>query len=176
MMLADASVYNDGRINGVLKGKTVIWVADLNNEGSSVRDKWFPAAQKAGGKLERVFFYVDRREDGVEVMKELGLGSHAVVPLDEPAWAYLRKQGVVTEDIYQNLIARGKTKEERREWAVRMLRSERGLQRLYELLSSLKPKEPEQGKKVLNIGYPDLKDELVERLKKQYGDEILLKV
>ena len=174
MLLADAALYKDGRIDGIVDGKIAIPVADLNNEGSSI-SKWNSMLTKAGAKVKHAFFYVDRMEDGVDVMRDLGLGSHAVVPLDGPAWGYLKQQDVVTAENYRNLQGR-ETKEERRAWAERMLRTKEGLRTLADLLNHESPVEVAKGKKVLDIGYPDMKEELVDRLRIKYGDGILLKV
>ena len=45
-------------------------------------------------------------EKGTEVMKELGLNSHALVPLDKHAWDYLQQEGVLNQEIYNNLRQR----------------------------------------------------------------------
>ena len=156
-----AKIYKDGKIMGAeIKGKTVLHVADLNNEGSSPRDLWVPAIKKAGGTIKRIIFYVDRLEDGVGVMKELGLESHAVVPLDAHAWDYLLKQGVVTKEIYSSLMKRMENKDA---WATDMLRSPKGLEKLAEMLNN--PKEEKKAMNILDIGYPDLKNELADKLK-----------
>ena len=142
-----------------IKDKNVVLVCDLNNEGSSPRDKWVPVIRKAGGIIERIFLYVDRLEDGVGVMKELGLKSEAVVPLNEHAWDYLQKNGVIHETIYKNLRERMEDKDA---WARRMLQSEAGAKRLAELYDDTKKRE-----KVATIvykGYPDMEEKLIEGL------------
>lgn len=144
-----------------LENKYVIHVADLNNEGSSPRDKWVPAIRKAGGKIEHIFFYVDRMEDGVKVMQDLGLKSDSLVPLDEHAWNYLKSNRFINDDIYKNLRAR---LEDRHSWAISMLKSERGFQRLIELHDN--PKTTEKFLKIIRAGYPDVKDEFIDRAKK----------
>lgn len=146
-------------IGADLKGKNVIHVADLNNEGSSPRDMWVPTIRNAGGKIEHIFFYVDRLESGVEEIKKLGLQSHAVIPLDEHAWQYLQEIKVVTPEIYQSLCKRMENKDE---WAKEMLKSEAGLETLVSLLGSIKTREKAQ--KILSVGYPEIKDEIIEIL------------
>lgn len=164
-------LYKDGKSVGAdIKGKEAIHAADLNNEGSSPRDLWIPAINKAGGRITDIFFYVDRMEEGVHVMKELGLNSYAAVPLDDHAWEYLQKIGVVSSEVYQNLMARGKTKEERGAWARAMLRTDAGLETLAALAAS--QKTAEKAKKILDKGYPDMKAELVDRLVTKYGKGI----
>ena len=153
-------IYKDGRVSGAdVKGKKVVHVADLNNEGSSIRDYWLPAIEREGGLIKDVVFYVDRLEDGAQVVQDLGLNRHVVVPLDKNAWDYLRSVNVVNDEVYRNLVGRMEDKDS---WARSMLRSERGLERLVVLLRD--PEKCEKALKVLRVGYPDLKEELVDRL------------
>lgn len=165
-------LYKDGKSVGTdIKGREVAHVADLNNEGSSPRDLWVPAIRKAGGTIKNIFFYVDRMEEGVHVMEDLGLTRNAVVPLDEHAWEYLQEKNVVTSEVYQNLRARGKTHEERNAWATAMLRTDAGLETLAALVAS--QKTVDKARKILDKGYPAIKDELVDRLKTKYGRGIV---
>ncbi len=153
-------IYKDGKNLGAdVHGKKVIHIADLNNEGSSPRDLWMPAIKIAGGNLNHIFFYVDRLEDGTKVMQELGLQSHAVIPLDEYAWSFLQKENIITQEIYQSLCERIEDKDA---WARRMLRSEKGLEKLANLLNFVDKKNAEKALKILNKGYPDMKKELIE--------------
>lgn len=155
-------IYKDGRTLGVdIHGKKVIHIADLNNEGSSPRDLWMPAIKIARGISNHIFFYVDRLEDGTKVMQELGLQSHAAIPLDEYAWNFLQKEGVITKDIYKSLCERIEDKDA---WARKMLRSEKGLEKLANLLNFIEKKNAEKGLKILNKGYPDMKQELIEAM------------
>lgn len=156
-----ASIYKDGKIIGAnMDEREVYHVADLNNEGSSPRDLWVPAIKKAGGKIENIFFYVDRMEDGVQVMNDLGLRSHCLVPLDGSSWNYLKDEGVFSEKAYINLMERMEDKDA---WAVKMLRSESGLETLGRLFSGSN-KDRGKAHKILDVGYPDLSLELKERL------------
>ncbi|MEK6895194.1 MAG: hypothetical protein AABX48_01610 [Nanoarchaeota archaeon] len=77
-----------------------------------------------------LIFYVDRLERGVKVMQDLGLRSHAVVPLDENAWKILKRDGVISDEIYRNLMERIEGQDA---WAERMLKSEKGMNTLIEL-------------------------------------------
>jgi orotate phosphoribosyltransferase len=161
--LPHAMIYKDGKILGAnMEDKNIAHVADLNNEGSSPRDLWVPAIKKAGGIIEDIFFYVDRMEDGAEVMKELGLNSHALVPLDQPAWDYLQKINVVTPEIYKSLSERGQTRESRKQWAYNMLRSDKGIEKLASLYQD--EKNYKKAKKIVEVGYPELEAELKDRL------------
>jgi len=146
-------------IGADMKGKNVIHVADLNNEGSSPRDMWVPTIRGAGGKVENVFFYVDRLESGVEEMKKLGLQSHSIIPLDTEAWKYLQEINVVAPEIYESLCKRLEDKDA---WAKNMLRSEEGLDTLVSLLASGKTRE--KGQKILSVGYPEVSAEIINLL------------
>ena len=172
------AIYKDGKIISLsdleIKDKRFAHVADLNNEGSSPRDLWVPAIRKRGGIVEHILFYVDRLEGGVEVMQNLGLRSDAVIPLNENAWNYLQKGQVVSQDVYRNLMARGKTKEERDAWAVKMLRSNPGLETLEKLIRD--PKTFDKAAKILGKGYPELETEIEERLKDKLERELYVQL
>lgn len=141
-------IYKDGKIKGgtIAEGKNVIHVADLNNQGSSPRDVWVPTIKKHRGKIKDIFFYVDRMEEGVNVMKQLGLESHAVVPLDSNAWDCLIRFDVIEEDVYKNLRERGTSKEQRDAWAIKMLYSDAGIRKF----NDLKISAPEKAQKIIN--------------------------
>ena len=152
-------VYKNGKMLGAdVKNKNVVWVADLNNEGSSPRDLWVPAIKNAGGNMKHIFFYVDRMEDGTQVMKGLGLKSYSVVPLDEQAWDHLREDGTVSEATYQNLRQRMENKDA---WAREMLRSDAGFATLKKLHD-----DNDTQMKALKIAdtYHELRYELLDRL------------
>jgi len=160
--LPHASLYKDGKMIGAnMSGKFVLPVADLNNEGSSPRDLWIPTIKRAGGTAKEIMFYVDRLENGVQVMKDLGLISHAVVPLDEVAWEELREGNVVTEEQYKTLMDR--TRMGKDNWARAMLQSEKGLLQLMSLAGG-DEKNKGKARKILEKGYPDLAPELRTRL------------
>lgn len=153
-------IYKNGKVFGAdVNGRTVAHVADLNNEGSSLRDMWVPTIKKQGGNIEKVFFYVDRIEDGVQVVKDLGLKSYSLVPLDGHAWQYLQDRGVVSPEVYNNLMQRMEDKDA---WATNMLRSDAGFSRLVDLAED-KSSLPKVHK-ILTKGYPDIGKELLHRL------------
>jgi len=156
-------IYKDGKVIGAsMKDNNVAHVADLNNEGSSPRDLWMPVIKREGGNIRHIFFYVDRLEDGVDVMKQLGLESHSIIPLDEYAWDQLQIAGTIDKETYQSLRLRMEDKEK---WAERMLRSAEGIETLIALVASGKTRE--KGLKVL-ASYPNLRDELTCKIK-QYA-------
>ena len=114
-------MYKDGKVLGAdIAGKTFLHVADLNNEGSSVRDHWKPIIEQGGGRLAGVVSFVDRMEDGFTVLKKLGLRLFCVVPLDARAWDIARETGFVSAALYMELVAR---QDNRDAWAERALLS-----------------------------------------------------
>lgn len=114
-------LYKNGKMLGAdPAGKRVLHVADLNNEGSSVRDYWLPAVRKSGGDFAGVVFFVDRLEDGARVMDSLGLQHDSVVPLNEQAWAIVRDSGYISEAVYGELVKRIADK---RAWALDRLKT-----------------------------------------------------
>ncbi len=112
-------LYKDGRRLGAdVAGRAFLHVADLNNEGSSVRDAWLPAVTRNGGRLVGVLSLVDRLEDGVGELRRLGLPILSVVPLDARAWGLARAAGAVSETLYAQLLDR---LSDRQGWAERTL-------------------------------------------------------
>jgi len=114
-----AKMYKDGRLIGAgVKGKKVLHVADLNNEGSSVRDYWNPIVNKNGGSLVGVVSFVDRMEDGYLLFKKMALPCFSVVPLDKSAWDIILNEGYISRGVHSQLIAR---MQDRRKWAINAL-------------------------------------------------------
>ena len=124
-------IYNDGRILGAdVGGKRILHVADLNNKGSSMRDKWVPTIRKNSGKITDAVFYVERMEKGVDVLSDLNIRGHSVVVLDSNAWDFLKERGTINDAIYSNLLESMHNPDA---WAIKMLASEKGIARLVEL-------------------------------------------
>ena len=100
-------IYKDGRMLGAdVRGRRVLHVVDLNNEGSSVRDYWLPLVTRRGGRMAGVAAFVDRMEEGVGVMRQLGLPLAAVAPLDQAAWQIALDGGYVSPATHAALVAR----------------------------------------------------------------------
>lgn len=100
-------IYKDGKVLGAdITGKNFLHVADLNNEGSSVRDYWKPIIEQGGGRLVGVVSFVDRMEEGFTLLTKLGIRLFCVVPLDARAWDIARKTGHVSTTLYTALVAR----------------------------------------------------------------------
>lgn len=112
-------IYKDGKNLGAdIRGRSFLHVADLNNEGSSIRDYWKPIIEKNGGTLAGVVFFVDRLEEGVTVMRDLKLTAVSVVPLNERAWGIVRKANHVSASVHETLVARSR---DRQAWALKTL-------------------------------------------------------
>jgi orotate phosphoribosyltransferase len=138
-----------------------VHVADLNNEGSSMRDKWVPQIRNAGGSVTGAFFFVDRQEAGVAVMKELGIPNDSVVPMNQYSWQVLRERAIVSDSLYRSLNERS---EDRHAWGVRALREHP--EQLISILQN--PATRAKGEKILNKGYPDVRHEII-AVMKSYG-------
>jgi len=154
--LAPLMLYKDGKMLGPdVKGKRVLHIADLNNEGSSPRDKWIPAIRNAGGIITDIIFYVDRLEDGVQVMKDLNLRSHAVIPLNNDAWEFLSERQTISKEVYNSLLDYWK---DRKIWGIKKLLE------YPELLIEILEKDKAKGLKIFNTFYPLIGDELILKL------------
>jgi orotate phosphoribosyltransferase len=154
-------LYKDGKMIGApVEGKIVLHIADLNNEGSSPRDFWVPAIRKAGGIIEHVVFYVDRMEDGIREMRNIGLASHAVLPLDTMAWDILCSHQHISPEIHFSLMERWKDKTK---WAHKAL-----LTYPEQLMIMSMGDNVSQAKalKILDKGYPEIKSALLTRIEK----------
>ncbi len=152
-------LYKDSKPLGAeIKGKRIVHVADLQNEGSSIRDLWHPQIDKNGGKLIHAFFYVDRLEHGVQVMEELGIPSLSVVPLGANAWQILQDIGYITPELYKSL---NKRMENSTAWAHNALKTHIVL--LDDMLRSENPKEKAKGEKILST-YKEIRQDLLDIL------------
>ncbi len=134
-------LYKDGKTSfGIpdeqLKDNNILHIADLNNEGSSIK-KWDAMIKAAGAKISDVLFYVDRMEDGVSVCKELGINRHAIIELDGECWKYLLKKKVISRPMFEDLISYWKDRKtwgckkilEHPEQLVKLIRDEKKHQR-----------------------------------------------
>ncbi len=151
-------LYKNGKMLGAdLFGKSVLHVADLNNEGSSLRDYWKPMIEKAGGTLVAFCSFVDRLEEGVGVLKKLKIPAISLVPLDEKAWELLLDAKAISPQLFKILMERMQDKEK---WARKTLLEYKSF--LCSFASNSANKEKLQ--KILNT-YSDIKSELLQILK-----------
>lgn len=158
-----AKLYKDGtNIGADLDGKRVLHVADLNNEGSSVRDRWLPAVKRNGGSFSGAMFFIDRGEEGSAVMKQLSIPYDSVISMDEKAWKVLLNAGIINKTLFDSLNER---LNDRRGWARKALKT--NIDRLGEMLVHDNPKTVERAKKILSDGYPEIREELEGMLKQR---------
>lgn len=149
-------IYKDGKMIGAeLKDQKVLHVADLNNEGSSPRDLWVPAIRNAGGIITDIVFLVDRLEDGVGEMGKLEIISHAVIPLNEESWEFLKEQNIVTQQIFDSLMEY---------WNDRKVWGAKKLLEYPELLMDILTKDKVKGIKIFNNFYPLIGEDLIKAL------------
>ena len=155
-----AKIYKDGKMLGAeVDGKQVVHVLDILNYRSSPRNLWVPMIRQAGGKISKIFSFVDTLE-GENALDEMGVECHSVVRLDGDAWRYLG--GRIPDKDYDAILER---KFNRDAWARNMLLSEKGMARLRDLLTYTDPEVRKKALKIVTNGYPGLKDEIIERLK-----------
>jgi len=155
-----AKLYKNGKVLGAdLAGKRVVHVADLNNEGSSIRDYWYPIVKEKGGSLMHVFFFIDRMEEGVRVLNALNLPSESLVAFEDDAWRDLLSLGAIDESMYRSLMARNA---DRRSWAEKALKRRPDI--LGDMLTSGDGDTVARAWKILDVGYPHLKEELLAAL------------
>ncbi len=158
MQKPHTKLYKDKKpVGAKVNGKSFVHVADLNNEGSSMRDFWYPQIKNNGGIMTHAFFYIDRLEDGVEELKKLGLESHSVIPFDSNAWQFLIDSKKISPEVYQSLNER---LEDKTAWAHDALRKHTS--HLIGLLKDSSTKA--KGEKILNVGYPEIKNEIVSKM------------
>lgn len=164
LQLPHMSVYKDSAVRGVQSGEA-LHVADLNNEGSSFRNYWVPTLQKRGGRIVSALFYVDRLEKGTSVLNSLGIPHESVVPLDAHAWRLLLGWGAITPDVYVELLTYMSYPQE---WAHKKLCEYP--EKLVDLLKN--PKTHEKGMKILDKGYPEMREDICEMLSEDFGVEL----
>jgi orotate phosphoribosyltransferase len=146
-------LYKDGKALGAeVAGRAVLHVADLNNEGSSLRDCWKPQIEKRGGRLVGFVSFVDRLEDGITVLKELGVPALSVVPLNEYAWDLMLQGGAISAEAHRALLER---MQDKRAWALRTLRAHPDyFRQMYR-----NPKTQAKALKIIQT-YPEIREEL----------------
>lgn len=151
-------IYKNGQTLGAdISNKKILHVADLNNEGSSVKDYWKPTIEKHGGRLTGVISFVDRMEDGFTLLKDLGLVVISVVPLNEHAWHLALQEGYVSQSVYSALVKR---MNDRHGWAIRsLLNHPNHFRALF--------RDPTTKSKAVKImeTYPEIKKELNQMIK-----------
>ena len=152
-------LYKNGKFINDISRRTFLHVADLNRSGSSFKEYWKPLIESQGGKLPYATFAVDRCEDGKKNLEELGIESFSVINFNDDAWNALHDRGDITQQKRDDLLLYAKNRET---WANTVILPE--IPRLIELHKDIKSRD--KVNKILNEGYPHLKNELVELMAK----------
>ncbi|HLA23621.1 MAG TPA: hypothetical protein VJZ93_03765 [Candidatus Nanoarchaeia archaeon] len=140
------AIYKNGRNLGAdIKGRKVIHIADLNNEGFSIGG-WVPKIRKWGGKINDVFFFVERDEEGIQVVEDLGLKSHSLVMLNDDRWEYMLKENVITKEQHASVMDYRKDKIG---WGRKMLDSRQGRDILFKMYVNGNESDNQKAKKIL---------------------------
>lgn len=80
-----------------LKGASVLHVADLITTASSYERAWVPAIRQLHGAMKWSLVVVDRLQGGGEVLKNLGVESHALVSVDAEVFKKACHSGYIDE-------------------------------------------------------------------------------
>ena len=151
-------IYKTGKVLGSkIGGKQILHIADLNNEGSSMRDYWKPTIEKYHGKMIGILSFVDRLEDGFNLLKNLGLQVMSVVPLDEQAWNFAHKKEYISSALHQILVDRQK---DRYQWAIHtLLNNPEYFRKMF-----YSPETKNQALKIMNT-YSEIRKQLAQVIK-----------
>ncbi|NLU53572.1 MAG: orotate phosphoribosyltransferase [Clostridiaceae bacterium] len=80
-----------------LDGAKVLHVADLITTASSYERAWVPAINKLNGIMKWSVVVVDRLQGGADVLKSLGVESHALVSIDSEVFKRACQNGYIDE-------------------------------------------------------------------------------
>lgn len=96
----DARIYEGGasRAAGNLGGAKVLHIADLITTASSYERAWAPAVSGLGGVMGKSLVVVDRLQGGREVLKGLGIESHALARIVPEVFEKAHERGYIDED------------------------------------------------------------------------------
>jgi orotate phosphoribosyltransferase len=94
-----AVIYQDGKSEKAenLNGASVLHVADLITTASSYERAWVPAIEQLNGKMKWSVVVVDRLQGGSEVLKKLGVESHALVDISADVFEEACKNGYIDD-------------------------------------------------------------------------------
>ncbi|NLY18797.1 MAG: orotate phosphoribosyltransferase [Clostridiaceae bacterium] len=98
----DAFIYENGKTEKMvsLENASVLHIADLITSASSYERAWVPAIKEAGGHMKYSFVIIDRMQGGSELLKELGVASHALVKVNEDIFKKALDKGYINEEQY----------------------------------------------------------------------------
>lgn len=143
-----------------ISGKRILHVADVNNEGSSFANSWYPQLNiNMKAIVEDVLFLFDRMEGGHQVVENLGVRRHSLIDLTQEAWKMLVDKKAIAFEVYEDAMAR---LEDKTAWAEAKLKTDTGYNRLVDLLRN---GESAKAYKIIDyVPYRVFMDEIEERL------------
>lgn len=102
----DAYIYENGKTEKIvpLEGEKVLHIADLITSASSYERAWVPAIKEAGGNMKYSFVIIDRMQGGSELLRTLGVDSHALVHVNEDIFGKALNKGYIDKDQYDMII------------------------------------------------------------------------
>lgn len=80
-----------------LKGKKALHMADLVTEASSYERAWVPVIKALGSEITDTVAVVDRKQNGREVLKGLGVELHALTEIDENLFDEATNNGIIND-------------------------------------------------------------------------------
>lgn len=103
----DSVIYNNGESRRVenLNGAKVLHLADLITTASSYERAWAPSIKALGCNIQWSLVVVDRLQGGGEVLKRLGIESHALISIDSNVFESARDNGYI-DDAQLQLVLR----------------------------------------------------------------------
>ncbi len=80
-----------------LKGKKALHMADLVTEASSYERAWVPVIKALGSEITDTVAVVDRKQNGREVLKGLGVELHALTEIDKNLFDEATNNGIIND-------------------------------------------------------------------------------
>ncbi len=80
-----------------LEGASVLHIADLITSASSYERAWVPAIERINGKMKWSAVIVDRLQGGSDILKNLGVESHALVFINHEIFVQANKKGHIDD-------------------------------------------------------------------------------
>ena len=141
-----------------IEGLKILQVDDTLRSGYTLENKWIPAINKGKGEIIYFYAYIDCEEKESESVKKI-LPCYSFMQLNEPTWKYLQKENAFTKKQYNSIL---KWKEDKEKWAIKKLRSKKGIEGLAKLLYA-EPKQP-RANRILNEQYSTIKEEIMKEV------------
>ncbi|NLK39415.1 MAG: orotate phosphoribosyltransferase [Clostridiales bacterium] len=103
----EASLIIDGKYQEIshLKGARCLHIADLVTEASSYERAWIPAVSTLGGKMPMTVVVVDRKQGGVQLLKNLGVETFSLTEIDKGMFDLAAENSLITANQYRMLVS-----------------------------------------------------------------------